>query len=115
MADEHALDKVLKETKSLMHSEDLILEAVRDMMKDEVKSYIRNRLEANPELKAEIKGAVSELMEAKVMEAYALMKLAKSGAKLGLELVPEHLRAKLAKELTSVFEKEIAAIMERAL
>ena len=73
MAEEHVVEKLLKETGGILHSEDLIL------------------------------------------EAYALMKIAKSGAKLGLELVPPHLREKLTREIASVFEKEIAAIMERAL
>ncbi|HKZ49081.1 MAG TPA: hypothetical protein VJ397_09915 [Thermoplasmata archaeon] len=115
MAEEHVVEKLLKETGGILHSEDLILEALRDMMKDEIKAYVRGKVDANPALKKEIKDAVGELLEAKILEAYALMKIAKSGAKLGLELVPPHLREKLTREIASVFEKEIAAIMERAL
>src|SRR3989304_3839034 len=84
----HVVERLLKETGGILHSEDLILDAVRDLLKDEVKGYIRSRLDANPALKQELKEAVGGLMEAKLQEAYALMKVAKSRAKLGLELVP---------------------------
>ena len=115
MADEHVVEKLLKETGGILHTEELVLDAVRDLVKDEIKDYIRARLDANPELKAEIKAAVTELLEAKAREAFAMVKLAKSGAKLGLQLVPANLREQFTREIVTVFEKEIAAIMERAL
>jgi hypothetical protein len=112
---EHVVERLIKETGGILHTEDLLLDAVRDLFKDEVKAYVRARLDANPALKEELKAAVTELMEAKLQEAYALMKVAKSSAKLGLELVPPHLREKFTREIVSIFEKEIAALMERAL
>jgi len=115
MPQDHVVERLLKETGGILHSEDLILDAVRDLLKDEVKGYIRSRLDANPALKQELKEAVGGLMEAKLQEAYALMKVAKSSAKLGLELVPPHMREKFTQEIVSIFEKEIAALMERAL
>jgi len=115
MAQDHVVERLLKETGGILHSEDLIFDAVRDLLKDEVKAYIRHRLDANPELKKEIKDAVTELLEAKLREAYALIKIAKSGAKLGLELVPPHMRQQFAKEIVGIFEKEVAALLERAV
>lgn len=106
------VESLLKGASGILHAEDLVLEAVRDLVKDEVKNYIREKLEQNPDLKEEMKAAVGEFLEAKVKEAYALMKVAKVSAKLGLELVPPHLREEVTKELLSVFEKELNAIME---
>ena len=49
--------------------------------------------------------------EAKLKEAYAGIKMAKAGAKLGLELIPPHMKKEVAKEL----EKEITSLFESAL
>ncbi len=113
MAEEHIAERLLRDTVGAVHTEDLFVEALRDLVKDEVKAYIRARLDANPQLKAEIREAVRELMEAKLREAYAFVKLAKSGAKLGLELVPPAMRAEVTKELARIIEAEVGAILER--
>ncbi len=115
MGEEGIVESVLKGATGVLHTEDLVLEAVRDLVKDEIKHYIREKIEQNPELKEELKEAVGELLEAKIKEAYALMKAAKVSAKLGLELVPPHLRAEVTKELLSVFEKELNAIIDTGM
>ena len=114
MAEDNIVEKLLKDTMGAVHTEDLLVEALRDLVKDEVKAYIRARLDANPELKGEIREAVRDLMEAKLREAYAFVKLAKAGAKLGLELVPPTMRAEVTKELARIIEKEVGAILEQA-
>lgn len=114
MADDNVVEKVLRDTLGAVHTEDLLVGALRDLVKDEVKSYVHARLDANPELKAEIRGAVKDLMEAKIREAYAFVKLAKAGAKLGLELVPMEMRSEVTRELARIIEKEMGALMERA-
>ena len=113
MAEESVLEPFIKASGSVLRTEDLVIEAVRDLIKDEIKRYIRGKLDANPDLKNEVKSAVSDYFEAKVKEGYALVKIAKCGAKLGLELVPEKLRGELAEELVSIFEKEIGAVIDR--
>ncbi|MFQ6107729.1 MAG: hypothetical protein ACE5QF_09150 [Thermoplasmata archaeon] len=113
MAEETILEPFIKASSGVLRTEDMVIEAVRDLIKDEIKRYIRAKLEANPELKKEVKDAVSDYIEAKVKEGYALVKVAKCGAKLGLELVPEKLRGELAKELVAIFEKEIGAVIDR--
>lgn len=114
MAEEEALSSVLKGTLGIVHTEDILLEAVRDLVREEVKGYIRKRLEDRPGLKEELKEGVAALIEAKVREASALLLIAKSAAKLGVELVPAHLREEVAKELVGALEKEITTILERA-
>ena len=114
MAEPNIAEKLLRDTMGAMHTEDLLVEALRDLVKDEVKAYVRARLDANPDLKGEIRAAVKDLLEAKIREAYAFVKLAKAGAKLGLELVPPEMRTEVTRELAKIFEKEVASLMTRA-
>ena len=111
------MDKILSSVlkSDIISTEDIIVDAVRDLVRDEIKMYIRDKLYKNPKLKEEIKKAVGELIEAKIKEAYALAKIGKCGAKLGLDLVPEHLRKEMMKELLGLFEEEIGAIMEKTV
>ncbi len=102
----------MKSTLGITHTEDILLEAVRDLVKEEVKGYIRQKLEGHPDLREELKAGIKALMEAKVKEASALVLIAKSAAKLGVELVPPDLREEMAKELVGAVEKEIATLLE---
>jgi len=113
MAEENVVEKGLRDTMGAVHTEDLLVEALRDLVKDEVKAYVRARLDANPDLKGEIREAVKALLEAKIREAYAFVKLAKAGAKLGLELVPAEMRTEVTRELARIIEKEVGALMAR--
>jgi hypothetical protein len=111
--DEDIISSVLKSTKTMLSSETLLVEAIQELVKDEVKKTIREKLEANPELKKELRQAVSELMEAKVHEAYAILKIGKVGAKVGIEMVPPDLRKEIGKEIVSLFEKEVTRMLEQ--
>jgi len=93
----------------ILNVEALLFEVFRDMLKEEIKTFVLARLEKDPELKAEIKKATSMYFEAKVREMYAGILLAKSSAKLGYELVPENLK----KDLRAEIESEMGKIIER--
>jgi len=108
------ITSLMKETNKMLSSETLLIEAVEDLVKDEIKRSIREKLDANPELKAELKNAVQDLMEAKIHEAYAVLKIGKVGAKLGIEMVPPKLRKEIGKELASLFEKEVSRMLEQS-
>jgi len=112
--DEDIVSSLVKSTKSMLSSETLLIEAIQDLVKDEVKRHIKQKLEDNPELKSELKKAVEELLEAKVHEAYALLKIGKVGTKLGIELVPPKLRKEIGQELASMFEKEVGRMLEQS-
>ncbi len=114
MAEDDVISTLIKGTKSMLSSETLLIEAVQDLVKDEVKRQIRQKLESNTELKEELRKAVEELMEAKVHEAYAILKIGKVGAKLGIELVPPKLRKEIGQELASIFEKEVGRMLEQS-
>ena len=97
----------------MLSSETLLVDAVQDLVKDEVKRHIRQKIEEDPELKKELAESVKMLMEAKVREAMAVLKIAKGGAKLGLAMVPPELREELGQELVSMFEKEVSKMLEQ--
>jgi hypothetical protein len=112
-SDDDLIGQVLRSTKTMLSSETLLIEAIQDLVRDEVKRSIREKLDANPELRKELKGAVQDLMEAKIHEAYALLKITKVGAKIGIELVPPKLRKEMGQELVSMFEKEVNKMLEQ--
>lgn len=96
-------------------SEGIMMDVVQDLVKDEIKRYFRQKIEEKPELKNEIKKNIEEFLEAKVKEYLATVKLAKTMAKLGMHVIPEHLRAELSKELAGIFESEISQIIEKTI
>jgi tellurite resistance protein len=114
MGEEDVISSLVKGTKSMLSSETLLIEAVQDLVKDEVKRQIRQKVDSNPELKEELKKAVEELMEAKVHEAYAILKIGKVGAKIGIELVPPKLRKEIGQEIVSLFEKEVGKMLDQS-
>ncbi|UCE37061.1 MAG: hypothetical protein JSW00_16465 [Thermoplasmata archaeon] len=113
---EDTLTKILKgAVTDIMPHKDLVIDAVHDLVRDEIKRYIRQKLDEDPELKQEIKDAINEYLSAKVKEVNAALRLAKSGAKLGLNLIPDHLRQEVSRDIVNLFEKEIGEIFERGL
>lgn len=95
----------------VLGGEDLVIEAARDMIKDEIKAHIKKKLQENPKLRQELKDAIGMYFEAKIKEAYASVKLAKAGAMLGLKLVPDNIKDELSKEI----EFELTKILEGIL
>jgi adenosyl cobinamide kinase/adenosyl cobinamide phosphate guanylyltransferase len=110
---EENIASLLRSQLGVIHSEDLLVEALRDLVKDEIKRYVRQKLDENPELKQEIKQAVGEFISAKMNETYALLKLTKCGAELGLSMIPKDLREKLGKDIASLLEKEVSQVIEK--
>ena len=111
-SDDDLVNSILKGTRAMMSSETLLVDAVQDLVRDEVKRHIRQKIDADPELKKELADAVRMLMDAKVHEAIAVLRLAKGGAKLGLAMVPPELRKEMGQELVSMFEQEVSRMLE---
>lgn len=99
----------------LLGNEELVVDALRDLLKDEIKRKMREELERNPELREELKDAVRLYFEAKVHEAYATLKFVKASAKLGVQMMPDQMRDQLGKEIGSLLEKEVAALLSKAV
>jgi|SRR5271157_1874955 hypothetical protein len=107
------MDTMLKSTIGVSNTEDLIIEAVRDLVKDEIKRYIRQKIDENPAIKNEMREAVAMFIDAKAREAYAVIKLGKCAAELGIQAVPPDMKAKLGKDLASLVEKEMTQVFDK--
>ncbi len=99
----------------MLDKDNIMADALRDLLRDEVKGRMREELNANPELRSELKDAVRMYYEAKIREAYATLKFAKASAKLGLELMPPNLREELGKEVAGLVEREVSQILGKSL
>ncbi|MDD1767133.1 MAG: hypothetical protein LUQ27_01010 [Methanomassiliicoccales archaeon] len=110
---EDNIASIVRSQLEVFRTEDLLVEALRDMVKDEIKRHVRQKLDENPQLRKEIKAAIGELVVAKINETYALLKLTKCGAELGLTMIPKDLREKIGKDLASLLEKEVSQVIEK--
>ena len=98
-----------------IQTEDLVLDAIRDMIKDELKTYIRGRVDDDAELKADIKEVVKYYFNAKARSLYAELKASHVAAKLGLSLLPDELREEASGALVSLFERELGEVLDRVI
>jgi hypothetical protein len=112
---EKTLIPLLKNVTDVIDAEGLALEAARELIKDEIKRVIRAKLEENPALRDEIKEAISLYLESKARAAFAMVKLTKAGAKLGLELIPPALKQEMTREVVSIFQEEINSMLSKGL
>jgi len=106
---------VREQIRELMATEDLVIETFRDLVKDELKTHIRNVIDEDPDLKAEIKEAVGYYFQAKARSVYAELKASRAATRLGLRMLPADLQAEVGDALVGLFEKELGTLLERAL
>jgi len=99
----------------ILKSEELLSNAAQSLLEDEIKRYIRQKLEDNPELRHELKKAMEEYLEARMKQLAAQVKIMGLTAKLGVLLIPERVREQFSEELLSLFEKDLGAILEKTL
>lgn len=104
-------DVLQGEVTDVIGADDLVVEAMRDIVRDEIKRHIRSRLEDNPELREELKDAIGSYYEARVQETVAGLRMARLGAKLGIEAMPEKMRQELSDELQGIVEDEVGRIL----
>ena len=109
---DRTVDSLLKGGEDLIDTENLMVEAVQELIKDEIKNRIRNKLQENEELRSEFEEYVKVLMEAKMKETYAYAMLAKTSADLGLELIPPEMKDKMNEKLREFMEKKMEEIMK---
>jgi len=106
------IESLLKTTLSI-NTEELLLEAMRDLVKDEIKRYVRQKFDENPYLKTEAKKIIGDLVECKMKETYVMMRLGKLTAELGVKMVPEDMREEMEKDLANLLEKEVSRLIEK--
>ena len=116
MAIERLLTGSIREHVSeFIQTEDLVLDSFKDLVKDELKTYIRAKIDEDEELKSEIKDAVKYYFNAKARSLYAELKASHAAAKRGMSLLPDEIRDEASGALVSLFERELGEVLERVI
>jgi hypothetical protein len=106
---------ILDSSRKLMINDNMIIDAVVDIYKDEIKEIIKKKLKENPRLEEELKGAIKEYTQGKLLEAAAQGKLLKIVAELGLISLPDSFRDEMVKTIIKAIGPEIDTILKNTL
>jgi hypothetical protein len=114
--DEHhgdPLDLLLRGSRELMHPEELLAEATRDIVKEELRKHLERKLKENPELAKELKDAVRDLLEARALEYAALLRVTAATARLGFAAAPDSVKGVLARDVASLLSRELGSLVDK--
>jgi hypothetical protein len=109
------IDILLKSTQDLLRPEELVREATRDLVKEEIRRHLDKTLKEDPKLAQDLRNAVRDLLAARAMEYAALVRVGTATARLGLSALPAEVRRALTQELVELVSKELGQIAERSL
>lgn len=109
------IDALVKGTRDLLRPEEIVREATRDLIKEEIRGHLDKTLREDPKLAQDLKDAVRALLEARAMEYAALLRVGTCTARLGLAAMPPHLRQALTKEILDLVSRELGQIVEKSL
>ncbi len=109
------IQELMKKAEDILPSEDLFLEVIKEIMKDEIKDYIRQKMEDNPKIKEELREGIFKYVNAKVMEAEATTVILKALGELGILTLPPEIKKDLLSSFYKTFQKEIDEILEKTL
>ena len=109
------IDLLVRSTRDLLRPEELVREATRDIVKDEIRRHLEKTLKEDPKLAQGLREAVRDLLEARANEYAALLRVGTATARLGLSALPPEVRHALVKDLVDLLSKELGQIVERSL
>jgi len=109
------IDVLLRSTRDLLRPEELVREATRDIVKDEIRHHLEKTLREDPALAQDLKDAVRDLLAARASEYAALVRVGATAARLGLSALPPDVRQAMTKNLVDLISKELGQIVERSL
>jgi hypothetical protein len=109
------IDILLKSTRDLLRPEEIVQEAARDIVKDEIRAHLEKTLRDDPKLAQDLKDAVRSLLEARALEYAALLRVGTCTARLGLATMPASIRSALTKDIVELIGRELGQIAERSL
>ena len=104
-----------EQVKEMVAAEDLVLDAFRDLVKDEIKRRVRESIENDEQLKAEVDDALTYYFHAKARSIFAEIKASRAAARLGMAILPDEVKEEASEALVSLFEKELVNLLEKAL
>ncbi len=109
------IDVLVKSTRDLLRPEELVREATREIVKDEIRRHLEKTLKDDPKLDHDLRDAVRDLLSARAHEYAALVRVGTATARLGLAALPPEVRKELTKGLMDLLSKELGDIVERSL
>ncbi len=109
------IDVLLKSSRDLLRPEEIVQEATRDIVKDEIRQHLEKTLREDPKLQKDLREAVRSLLEARAMEYAAVLRVGTCTARLGISALPENVRRALTKDIYDLIGQEIGEIVERSL
>ncbi|HXW66277.1 MAG TPA: hypothetical protein VEL82_00085 [Thermoplasmata archaeon] len=109
------IDLLVKSTRDLLRPEELVREATRDIVKDEIRRHLEKTLKEDPKLEQDLREAVRDLLAARATEYAALVRVGTATARLGLHALPPEVRRALTKDLVDLISRELGQIVERSL
>jgi hypothetical protein len=109
------VDMLVRSTRDLLRPEELVREATRDIVKEEIRRHLEHTLKSNPDLDRDLRAAIKALLEARAQEYAALLRVGACTARLGLAAVPAEIRQQLTRDVIDLFSRELGQIVERSL
>ncbi|MCI4364844.1 MAG: hypothetical protein L3K10_02100 [Thermoplasmata archaeon] len=109
------LDILMKSARDLLRPEELVRDATRDIVKEEIRRHLEKTLREDPKLAQDLKDSVRQLLEARATEYAALVRVGTATARLGLASLPPDVRRALLEDIVNLLSKEIGHIVERSL
>ncbi len=109
------IDVLLRSTRDLLRPEELVREATRDLVKDEIRRHLEKTLHDDPKLAQALRDAVRDLLSARANEYAAMVRIGTATARLGLSALPPEIRRALTHDLVDMISKELGQIVERSL
>lgn len=109
------IDLLVRGTRDLLRPEEIVRDATRDIIKDEIRRHIEKTLRDDPKLASEIREAVRQLIEARALEYAALLRVGTLTAHLGLSTLPENVRRQLTQDIAKLVSRELGDIVEKSL
>lgn len=109
------IDILVKSTRDLLRPEEIVREATRDIVKEEIRRHLDKTLREDPVLDRDLKDAVRALLEARAMEYAALIRVGTCTARLGVAALPPNLRTSLTKDVIELISRELGQIIEKTL
>ena len=108
-------DVLLRSTRDLLRPEEIVREATRDIVKDEIRRHLEKTLRDDPKLEQALRDAVRDLLAARANEYAAMVRIGTATARLGLSALPPEIRRALTHDLVDMISKELGQIVERSL
>ncbi|KJE48913.1 MULTISPECIES: hypothetical protein [Acidiplasma] len=109
------IDNYIKSILETAPSEEMYIEAVRDVFKDLIKEYIRKKINEDEDLKRQIEDVLEEFMEARIKQYDSMAKMAKITAKIGILSAPKNIKDEAINDFLNTFKNEIDEIIKRTL